>query len=181
MKKNYHYEADTKHAPIIPEDATDILYNSIVRIENKNQIGTGFFLKLNIKKKMKYFLFTCYHVISKNDVDSKIAINLFYGKKIEEKKKTIILDRSKRFIACFDYKIDDNIEIIDATVIEIIKSDEIPEDKYLIADLSYKYGFHIYEQKKYFFSWISICSYVSKTKTYFLGINSWYTRIFICA
>ena len=149
-KNNYYYESDTKHAQIIPQTAIDVLYNSIVRIENNNRIGTGFFLKLNIKKKMKYFLFTCHHVISKNDVNSKIAINFFYGKKKEEKKKVIILDRSQRFISCLDYKIDDSDRIIDATVIEIKKSDEIPEDKYLIADLTYKYGYDIYEQKNYF-------------------------------
>ena len=102
---------------------------------------------------MKYFLFTCHHVISKNDVNNKIAIDFFYGKngkKEKEKKKTIILDRSERFIACFDYKIDNCDDIIDATAIEIKEKDEIPEDKYLIADLSYKYGYDIYEQKQYF-------------------------------
>ena len=99
---------------------------------------------------MKYFLFTCHHLISKNDVNSKIAINFFYGKKDKEKKKTIILDRRERFIACFDYSIDNCDSIIDATVIEIKRKDEIPEDKYLIADLSYKYGYDIYEGKKYF-------------------------------
>ena len=39
-------EIDTKHAPYIPESATDTLYNSIVRIEKKNLIGTGFFMKI---------------------------------------------------------------------------------------------------------------------------------------
>ena len=41
-------EIDTKHAPYIPESATDTLYNSIVRIEKKNLIGTGFFMKIII-------------------------------------------------------------------------------------------------------------------------------------
>ena len=136
-------EADTKHAPIISETATDALYNSIVRIETQQLIGTGFFLKKQIKNEFKYFLFTCEHVITKDDFNSKIAINLHYGKKNNEKKKKIVLDNKKRFIACFGGE-------KDVTVIEILKSDDIPEDKYLLADLNYKYGYNKYKNGKFF-------------------------------
>jgi len=136
-------EADIKLLPIISETTTDALYNSIVRIENQNSIGTGFFLKKQIKNKLKYFLITCHHIITKDDVNSKISINLYYGKKINEKKKKLILDNNKRFIACFGGE-------KDVTVIEILKSDEIPEDKYIMADLNYKGGYNKYKNGKFF-------------------------------
>ena len=137
-------EADTKHASFVSETASDAIYNSIVRIEIQNKWGTGFFLKRQIQNEFKYFLITCEHVITKYDVNSKIPIQLYYGKKSNEKKKIIVLDYTKRFIACFGG------EEMDVTVIEILKSDNIPEDKYLMADLNYKYGYNIYKNCKLF-------------------------------
>ena len=137
-------EADTKHASFISETASDAIYNSIVRIETQKLRGTGFFLKRQIQNEFKYFLITCEHVITKYDVNSKIPIQLYYGKKSNEKKKIIVLDYTKRFIACFG-----GVEK-DVTVIEILKSDDIPEDKYLMADLNYKYGYNIYKNCKLF-------------------------------
>ena len=138
-------EADTKHAPNIPETVTVALYNSIVRIVNQNLIGTGFFLKKNIKNKIKYFLFSSEHVITEDDVNSKIEIELYYGKKINEKKKIIVLDNTKRFITCSE-------DEKDVTVIEILKTDDIHEDKYLLADLNYKNGYDKYKNGKIFFA-----------------------------
>ena len=137
-------EADTKHASFVSETASDAIYNSIVRIEIQNKWGTGFFLKRQIQNEFKYFLITCEHVITKYDVNSKIPIQLYYGKKSNEKKKIIVLDYTNRFIACFGG------EEMDVTVIEILKSDNIPEDKYLMADLNYKYGYNIYKNRKLF-------------------------------
>ena len=114
-------ESDTKHAPNISETVTVALYNSIVRIVNKNLIGTGFFLKKNIKNKIKYFLFSSEHVITEDDVNSKIEIELYYGKKINEKKKIIVLDNTKRFITCSE-------DEKDVTIIEILKTDDIYQD-----------------------------------------------------
>ena len=136
-------EADTKHATFISETAFDAIYNPIVRIETQKLSGTGFILKKEIQNEFKYFLITCEHIITKDDVNSKISIELYYGKKINEKKKIIVLDNSKRFITCFRGE-------KDVTVIEILKSDDIPEDKYLIADLNYKYGYNIYKNGKIF-------------------------------
>ena len=136
-------EADTKHASFISETASDSIYNSIVRIEIQNISSIGFFLKKQIQYEFKYFLITCEHVITKDDVNSKISIELYYGKKINEKKKIIVLYNTKRFIACFGGE-------KDVTVIEILKSDDIPEDKYLMADLNYKNGYNIYKNGKIF-------------------------------
>ena len=87
-------ENDTNHATHISESASDKLYNSIVRIEKENVIGTGFFMKIRIKEQIKHFFFTCFHVIKKNDITSKKTINIFYGKKNDEKKLSFKLDNS---------------------------------------------------------------------------------------
>jgi len=71
ISNNRINENDTKHATSIPESVSDKLYNSIVRIEKANEKGTGFFIKILIKNKLKHFLFTCFHVIKKIDIDSK--------------------------------------------------------------------------------------------------------------
>ena len=61
-------QADTKHAPAIPESSSEKLYNSIVKInvdlnENDIKVGTGFFISPVINKKIRYFLMTCQHLI----------------------------------------------------------------------------------------------------------------------
>lgn len=65
ISNNRINENDTKHATSIPESVSDKIYDSIVRIETANEIGTGFFIKILIKGKPKYFLFTCFHIIKK--------------------------------------------------------------------------------------------------------------------
>ena len=142
MLKERINEVDTIHAPHISESASDKLYNSIVRIEINNSRGTGFFMKINIKKNIKYFLLTNEHVIEEKYINSKNTINIFYGKKNNEIQKSIKLDKGQRFIALFQGK-------KDVTVIEILISDDIPENKYLMADLSYKYGYDIYKEGRF--------------------------------
>ena len=66
----------------------------------------------------------------------------FYGKKTNEKKISFKLDNSERFFACYEEK--------DVTSIEILEKDNNPEDKFLIADLNYKYGYDEYTKKKFF-------------------------------
>ena len=63
--------------------------------------------------------------------------NILWKKKAETK-KIIELDNNKRFIKCF---LDDDL---DATILEILPEDDIPEDKYLYPDLNYKSGFDNY-------------------------------------
>ena len=141
-QNNIINENDTNHAIYIPESISDKLYNSIVRIQKENEIGTGFFIKIFIKEKLKYFLFTCFHVISKNDIDSKISIDIYFGKKNNETKRSIKLDNKERYISYFEGG-------KDVTVIEVLGKDKIPDNKYLLADLSYKYGYDIYKNGKF--------------------------------
>ena len=95
-------------------------------------------MKINFHEKNHNFLLTCAHSISKEDINSKITISIFYGRKKTEIEKKIKLDNNKRFIKCF---IDDDI---DTTIIEILPEDEIPENKYLYPDLNYESGFDDY-------------------------------------
>ena len=51
------------------------------------------------------------------------------------------MDDNLRFIKCFN-------KPIDATIIEIINQDKIPEDKYLFPDLNYRNGFNLFIKKR---------------------------------
>ena len=115
------------------ESIIDILYNSVTKIKINRIFGTGFFMKININGKMLNCLLTCSHIISQNDIISKNYIDLYYDKRDREHKR-IKLDKNIRYIKSFEDK-------KDITIIEIIDSDEIKEDKYLSPDLNYKTGY----------------------------------------
>ena len=100
-------------------------------------------MKMKLNNKIMKCLFTCSHIISYNDINNKIIINIFYGKKGKEEERNIRLDEDMRFIRTFN-----NNE--DITLIEIIENDNIPEDKYLDPDLNYENGFNQYENKNFY-------------------------------
>ena len=131
-------EVFSKYSRSIPESASNKIYNSIVRIELDNCIGTGFLIRIKTKLKIIRFLLTCNHVIEQKQVDSKSNIKIFYGYKKYESCKDIILDPDQRFIKCFP-------KPIDITIIQILNSDYIGgEERYLIPDYNYKNGYNIY-------------------------------------
>jgi len=138
-------ETATNHAAKIPESSSDKLYNSIIRIKpcEEDISGTGFFLKLNIKDKKQIFLVSCNHLITKDLVDKKKEIDIYFGKINNEIKKTIRLDKDQRYIRIFEIP-------IDIILIEIKKTDNIPKDKYLYPDLNYKNGYNLYESKDFY-------------------------------
>ena len=126
---------------IPPKPIADKLSEAIIRIEQEKKISTGFFIKININKKTRNFILTSAYSITKEDIDSKKTISIFYGEPEKETEKKIELDNNKRFIKCF---IDDDI---DATIIEILPEDKIPGDKYMYPDLNYKIGYEQYINK----------------------------------
>ena len=140
-------EGNTNNAPPISERVSKKLYKSIFRISftynGKNIIGTGFFIKLNLKNEMKLFLMTCFHIIQKKLVDEKMTITLYYGEFDNEKEFSINLDKNERYIKCFDRP-------VDVTLIEIIDKDNISKDKYLIPDLNYKNGLNFYKNNFFY-------------------------------
>ena len=84
---NYEFvnEVDTGF-PSVPESVTKKLFNSIVRIEFLDNIGTGFFMKIKIKNIYLPSLLTNFHVIKQEHIDKKETIYIFFGEKEREKK-----------------------------------------------------------------------------------------------
>ena len=85
---NFHYwdflakkEIATKHADSIPESVCNRLFDSIVNIVLYSGMATGFLMKIKINHKEMKCLFTCFHVISDEDIKNKIKIDIYYGKK----------------------------------------------------------------------------------------------------
>ena len=136
-------EVSSKYSSSIPESASNKIFDSIVRIEFNGFIGTGFLIQIKTKLKLIRFLLTCNHVIEQKHVDSKTKIKIFYGNKFNESSTEIILDNNQRFIKCFE-------QPIDITVIQILISDYIGCDKYLIPDYNYKEGYDNYVNKRFY-------------------------------
>ena len=92
--------------------------------------GTGFFLKFMINGKFFYWLVTNEHVITKEMINNKKVISVYYN--IESKKVEINLDTIYRYIKTFkeDHK-------VDATAIQIKTEDYVYEDYFLEPDLGY--------------------------------------------
>ena len=126
----------------VPDELVDTLRDCVARIEIKSEqkIFTGFFIKISLKAKEYKFLFTCYHSIPKETIDSKLKISIYYGKKHEEIKKKMVLDRDKRFIKTYEY--------LDITIIEIKEEDYISENRYLYPDMNYKIGLKHYQNSQ---------------------------------
>ena len=120
----------------------NILFNSIVKIKINEDLATGFFMKLKINEKHYNYLLTCNHVINEKDISKKIIIEISYGIIDKEITKKFKLDKYERFIETFNS--------IDITLIEILKKDDIPEDKYLLPDLNYKNGYNYYIKKNFY-------------------------------
>lgn len=125
--------------PAIPETVSDKLYNSIVKIKTRKIFGTGFLMKIE-KNNFKKFLFTCSHIVTQDLIDSNEDIEISYGK-FDEMKKIINLNKNLRFIRAFERE-------KDITIIEIIESDEIPDNKFLSPDLNYSTGYDNYSREK---------------------------------
>ena len=122
--------------PAISETVSDKLYNSIVKIKTKNIFGTGFLMKIE-KNNVKKFLFTYSHIVTPDLIELNEDLEICYGK-FDEIKKYIKLDKNLRYIKSFEKE-------KDITIIEIIESDEIPDDKFLSPDLNCSAGYNNYK------------------------------------
>jgi len=134
-----------KASPVIPEDISKILKKSTARIEfnEKKKSSTGFFMKINIKGENFNFILTCNHSITQEEIDSKLQITIYFGKKENEEKIVIILDDKKRLIKTY--------EDLDITLIQILKKDNIKEKRFLFPDLNYQnFGFSFYKDSQVF-------------------------------
>ena len=95
---------------------------SIYKIKVKNQIGSGFFIKLYKNYKELFCLLTNEHVIKKEFIESNETVYISYN--YEKQYKIIKLNPSERFIKYY--------KNMDVTIIEIIKNDGV-EGKHFSA------------------------------------------------
>ena len=134
-------------ACIISIKDSNTLAKSIVRIESNQESqkrGTGFFAKIineNNKSELK-FLVTNHHIITKDMVDNKNIIDIYFitmNNPEKELNRKIDLDENRRYIKC-DSK-------HDFTIIQILKTDRIYDERFLSPDLDYKKGNEFYKGK----------------------------------
>ena len=126
-------------SPKIPSSAIKKAEKTICKIiinetvnENKESIGTGFFMLVN----NIIYLITNYHNINENSINKKITIQLFNYKKINMK------------FSIRDIKYFQNLDI---TMIEIKNTDEIIKYiEYLEYDLNYIIGYKQYLKAELF-------------------------------
>ena len=103
---------------------------SICKIITPKKVGTGFFIKLYKNDKPLFTLMTNEHIISKDMIEKKETIEVYYDN--QKKRIKITLNEDERFIQ--SYK---GIEI-DCTIVEILKEDNINEDYFLHPNIDYK-------------------------------------------
>ena len=109
---------------------------SVCKLSHKNIYGTGFFMKYNSLD----FLFTNYHIISKELINESIKLELHDKKEI-----VIMLKNDIRKIKFFEPP-------LDVTVIQIIEKDKIEDIDYLDYDQNYSNGFRLYKNENVFSS-----------------------------
>ena len=131
-------ESRTEHAIKIPLRTINKVSKSICKISYKKNIetknGTGFFMLLNNVK----CIFTNYHIISKDLINTNINIELYNNNIINNKNIGIILN--KKYIKFF--------EDLDITIIEIEDSYEdklIKDIEFLDYDSNYIKGYDQYK------------------------------------
>ena len=80
----------------VDRDISNKLYNSMTKVKINDENQTGFLVKIHTNV-IENCLLTCGHQISEEKINSKINIDLYYGKDDREH-KTIKLDREIRYI-----------------------------------------------------------------------------------
>ena len=102
---------------------------SICKINTNTTNGTGFLIKFIKGEKDFFCLISSEHLIKKSIIQNKETISLYYDN--ETQKKEIILDENERFIRDF------NDVGIDSTIIEILESDNINKEYFLLPQDDY--------------------------------------------
>ena len=102
-----------------------------IRIDTNNGSfgGSGFFLKFLINGKFYHWLVTNEHVITKEMINNKNTIQVWYN--VEENNINIKLEPNERYIKTFKE------HNVDATAIQIITKDDIYKDYFLEPELGY--------------------------------------------
>jgi hypothetical protein len=115
---------------MIPLNKYNEKINSTCKIETKDKLGSGFFLKIPRKNDIFYCLMTNEHIIKKTMIDNKELIKIIFDN--QKSRREIILNKKKRFIQSYKYM------NIDCSVVQIIENDNISEDHFLPCNIDYK-------------------------------------------
>ena len=123
-------EAMQDNSPMIPLESIVEASKSICKIiVNPQKLSSGFLIQLFKDVKPFYCLMTNEHSVSKDMVKGRKTISFYYNNQKEIGK--IELNSEERFIKDFrDIK-------MDATVIEILPKDKIPQDYFLLPYIDY--------------------------------------------
>ena len=126
---------------------------SLCFIETSYKRASGFLIKFMKNNEDFCCLMTNEHIVEKELVENKESIIFYYDNKKE--RREIILDKGNRYIKHFK-----NDLTIDATVVEILPEDYIPNDYFLIPDNYYMNNFDKLKGKE-----ITILQYPSEKYT----------------
>jgi len=96
---------------------------------NDNKHSSGFLIKFDIRNQELFCLITIAHFIDKYMIENKEKIYFYYDNNI---KKEICLNPEERYIDILLYP-----HHINAAIIEIIPTDNIPKEFFLLPDLDY--------------------------------------------
>ena len=137
---------------IISIKDSNTLLKSIVRIDPNQEgrkRGTGFFAKIihETDKTEINFLVTNEHIITKDMVDNNNIIDIYFISLYDPEKelnRKIDLDENKRYIK---YIKKDEKQDNDFTIIQILKTDKISDERFLLPDLDYEKGNEFYKGK----------------------------------
>ena len=141
MEENYIVnQVLNPNSDLKPIDNLVDIGKSICKIITHDSLGTGFLIKLERNKKPFYCLMTNEHVITQEKISNKETIKINYDN--QHKNFEIKLDKNERFIQDYLYL------GIDATIIEILLKDNIPELYFLLPNLEYLHSYEIFKDKK---------------------------------
>ena len=73
-------------------------------------------MKIKLNNKEKKCFFTCFHIITDQDIQNQITIDIYFGKKGKESHREIGLYKNMRFMKTYKKE--------DTTLIEIIENVE---------------------------------------------------------
>ena len=122
-------------SPMIPMNVpmTNVS-KSLCKILTSYGTSSGFLIKFFKRDQDFLCLMTCEHVITKEMINRRDTINMYYDS--ESKKREIKLNPDERFIKAFtDFE-------MDVTVVEILPKDNIPSDYFLLTLLDYRDNFN---------------------------------------
>ena len=127
--ENKRLEALTKNTLYPIDTSITEASKSLCKLSTNYKISSGFFIQLFKGEEQFFCLMTCEHAVKREMIEQKQEITILY--ELEKKMRKIRLNTEERIIK--DFK---DITI-DATVIEILPTDNIPQDYFVLPLFDY--------------------------------------------